>query len=76
MQNAIEQVGPWKNQKTHVTSEWLISELNNKISKIDWPDAKKDVENFLRVHERQGLAVWGYDFFIATVEKMSGYLQK
>lgn len=76
LQKSIEQAGPWKNQEISVTSEWLISELNNKISKIDWQETKKDVENFLRTHERHSLAVWGYDFFIATVEKLSGYLQK
>jgi len=53
---------------------WLINSFN-KISKIDWQEAKKDIENFLRVHERQALAVWGYDFFIAMIEKLSESLQ-
>jgi predicted nucleotidyltransferase component of viral defense system len=74
LQKAIEQVGPWQNQVVDMSKEWLISELKNKIETINWTEAKKDAENFLRIHERQGLEVWGNDFFLATVKKFAEYL--
>lgn len=74
--NAIEQLGPWQNQKITVSSEWLIDELKNKIASVDWVVAKRDIENFLRERERASLNVWGYDFFLAMVQNLAGYLNK
>lgn len=67
-------MGPWKNQIVDVSKDWLFTELNNKIEAINWKEAKNDAENFLRIHERHGLAVWGRDFFLATVKKFAEYL--
>jgi predicted nucleotidyltransferase component of viral defense system len=71
LQKAIEQVGPWKNQIVDISKDWIFSELNKKIESINWIEAKKDAENFLRIHERQGLEVWGNDFFLAMVKKFA-----
>ena len=67
---AIEQAGPWSGKKNNITKEWLSGALIDKISKINWDDAKRDVENFLRERERESLKVWGKDFFIAMVKKL------
>lgn len=74
LQKAVEQVGPWKNQIVNISKDWIIAELNKKIESINWVEAKKDVENFLRIHERQGLDVWGYDFFLTMVKRFAKYL--
>ncbi len=74
LQKAVEQVGPWKNQIVNISKDWIIAELNKKIESINWVEAKKDVENFLRIHERQGLDVWGYDFFLTMVKRFAEYL--
>ena len=68
---AIDQEGPWKKQNIIVTKSWLIETLTEKIEKIDWVNAKRDTENFLREQERESLKVWGTDFFLAMVKKLS-----
>jgi predicted nucleotidyltransferase component of viral defense system len=69
--HAIDQEGPWKNQNITVTKGWLIEALTEKIETIDWVYAKHDAENFLREQEREGLNVWGKEFFLAMVKKLS-----
>jgi hypothetical protein len=76
LQNALEQVGPWQNQKITVTHDWLIATLRNKISTINWAEAKVDAEHFLRIDDRNALKVWGNDFFLATVGKLDNYLKE
>jgi predicted nucleotidyltransferase component of viral defense system len=68
---AIDQEGPWKKQNIIVTKSWLIEALTEKIENIDWTNAKRDTENFLRVQERESLKVWGKNFFLAMVKKLS-----
>jgi len=68
---AIDQEGPWKKQNITVTKSWLIEALTEKIEKIDWVNAKRDAENFLREQERESLKVWATDFFLAMVKKLS-----
>lgn len=74
LQYALKQIGPWQNQEINVTSQWLVQALNDKIITIDWQDAKRDAENFLRAHEREALNVWGNEFFLSTIKKFTGYL--
>lgn len=74
LQYALKQIGPWQNQEINVTSQWLVQALNDKITTIDWQDAKRDAENFLRAHEREALNVWGNEFFLSTIKKFTGYL--
>lgn len=74
LKNALEQTGPWQEQKLVVTADWLVEAFNKKIVTIDWEEAKKDAENFLRMPDRDGLKVWGNDFFLATAKKMADYL--
>ena len=64
----------WQGQELAIDRNWLIDALINKIKGIDWQDAKRDVENFLRAHEREALAVWGEDFFLARVKTLGDYL--
>jgi predicted nucleotidyltransferase component of viral defense system len=68
---AIDQEGPWKNQKTVITKDWLIDSLIEKVERIDWVNAKRDSENFLRERERESLNVWGREFFLAMIKKLS-----
>jgi len=74
LQKALEQMGPWQKQTITVSNQWLIDALIKKIETIDWAVAKEDAENFLRMHEREGLKAWGNDFFLATVKKLADSL--
>jgi len=72
---AIDQTGPWQNQKIIVTSDWLSKTLKQKIRNTDWETAKKDVARFLTPNTLKTLELWQEDFFISRVEKLSGYLK-
>ncbi len=74
LEHAIEQAGAWRHQKTIVSKEWLLTELQKKIETIDWFLAKQDVQGFLRTHEQAALDVWGAPFFSDLVVKLSRYL--
>lgn len=71
LSKAIDQEGAWKNQNIIVTKNWLIEALNKKIEKIDWDYARKDIENFLRARDREGLNIWGVDLFLAMTKRLS-----
>jgi len=74
LSHALEQMGPWQNKGIVVDAKWLVGAFTYKIASINWEEAKRDAENFLQVRDREGLQVWGNDFFLATVKKMAGYL--
>ena len=69
--DAINQEGPWQNQKVKSTKHWLVEALTEKVETIDWVDARRDAENFLRERERESLRVWGKEFFLAMIKKFS-----
>jgi len=75
LQKALEQTGPWKNQELQISDDWLINALNEKIATINWNNAKKDAENFLRLRERESLDIWDKDFFIFTTNKLANNLK-
>lgn len=46
--NGLNQTGPWAGQDIHTDKTWIVDRLNNKISEIDWEEAKNDVRRFLK----------------------------
>lgn len=74
-ENAIEQKGPWENQHLKITPQWYISQLKDKIEKIDWNQAKKDVERFLNEQDRQQLTLWSKELFLDRLKKLESYIE-
>lgn len=70
LQNALYQNGPWKNQYCDVNASWIVSALNQKIKKIDWMHARRDVAPFIKPWQQRSLELWGTEFFHSLVEKM------
>lgn len=69
LKNALNQYGPWKNKEIDIDKEWLHINLNQKITSIDWSDAKKDIDKFLRPDKKKSLQFWSEDFFLKMTEK-------
>ncbi|MCK4608314.1 MAG: nucleotidyl transferase AbiEii/AbiGii toxin family protein [Gammaproteobacteria bacterium] len=73
--SSIDQQGPWKKQHITITPDWFLTALKNKIATLDWKKAISDVGPFLPPAERQSLKIWGVDFFMAKLNKLSLLLQ-
>lgn len=71
LENALNQSGPWKGQNQYIDDKWLHEKLHEKISGINWDDAKQDVERFLRPDKKKTLKLWSEDFFLKMTRKLA-----
>ena len=69
--NGINQQGPWKGQNIKINQDWYIKEMVKKIEKIDWKAAKEEMVRFLRPSAMAGLDVWGKEFLLDRLQKLS-----
>lgn len=70
LQAALLQYGPWKDESLDVTTDWVVTTLNEKITSIDWTKATQDVERFLNATEKESLKLWGERFFRSRTERL------
>ncbi len=71
---ALEQSGPWANTgKIAIDIDWLKQNLEEKIKSINWQDAKKDVQRFIKQDELKSLELWSDRFFLSKLEKLVQY---
>lgn len=70
LENALNQMGPWKDQKIQIDEDWVSEQLILKIKSINWNDAKKDVEKFLKPEKQKTLSLWSEDFFVKMTRKI------
>jgi len=68
--SALEQQGPWKEQKIQVDLNWCRRQLRNKITSVDWVAAKEDVRRFVKASELPSVDLWCRDLFLAQLGKM------
>jgi predicted nucleotidyltransferase component of viral defense system len=74
LQNALKQIGPYKQQEIFLDKKWIIKNLENKIISIDWPKACQDVENFISLEDRKFVQNWTQEFFLSQLLKLNEYL--
>lgn len=74
LENALNQMGPWQNQKLKINKAWFLKELKKKIESMDWQKAKQDVQRFLKPSDLLTLELWSKDFFIDRLQKLASYL--
>lgn len=70
LEAALIQAGPWKGQKPEVDELWIKEKLLAKVASINWDNAAKDVEHFLKPVERESLKLWNERFFTQKIEKL------
>jgi len=75
VRNALYQQGPWAGRKLAITPDWFLEHLAAVIDRIDWTEARADVQRFLPMTEQAGLDAWGRDFFAYQLEQLKRYLQ-
>jgi len=71
LEAALRQFGPWTDDETlAVNVEWLQTEMTKRIQSIDWDEARKDVNRFLRPTEAESLNLWGSRFFESKLNRL------
>lgn len=62
LQNALFQLGPWKNEHLNIDNQWVATKLKEKADRLDWESVKKDVQPFLREKQLRSLDLWDKEF--------------
>jgi len=70
LEKALNQSGPWKNKTVHIDRTWLHDALYQKITSIDWIEARKDVRRFIPVGEQGSIDFWNAEVFIQQLDKL------
>jgi predicted nucleotidyltransferase component of viral defense system len=70
LNSALTQMGPWKGLQLRTNRDWCQEQLRGKIQRIDWRQAREDVQRFVRPHELPSLDIWSKEFFLSQCEKL------
>jgi predicted nucleotidyltransferase component of viral defense system len=74
LQNALDQIGPWQNNKNKINKQWVLTELEKKIMTTNWRSVAGDVTRFLKPRDQQSLEIWSKNFFLDCLQKLQTYL--
>lgn len=67
---ALEQQGPWAGSAPTTDNAWCVRALTDVIAAVDWNQARRDVERFLKPRELPSLELWTTDFFLDRCRKL------
>jgi predicted nucleotidyltransferase component of viral defense system len=70
LSSALRQNGPWQGQVIAVDRDWCVNQLHQKITSINWQQARRDVQRFIKPPELPSLALWSPEFFLSQCEKL------
>lgn len=68
---ALDQIGPWKSQAPRTDDAWCRARLTEMISTVDWLQARRDVQRFLKPHEVPSLEMWTREYFLTQCKKIA-----
>ena len=71
LENALNQLGPWREKNIKVDKLFLRDALFEKIDSLNWDDVKRDVRKFLSPEKAKSLEIWSADFFKSKVSAMT-----
>jgi predicted nucleotidyltransferase component of viral defense system len=60
---ALDQQGPWKGRRPETDDAWCVEQLRATIKDVDWGQARRDVQRFVRLSELPSLELWTREFF-------------
>ena len=69
---ALDQQGPWKDQAPKTDNAWCVEQLRALIADLDWMQARRDVQRFVKPHELPSLELWTRGYFLQQCAKLSG----
>lgn len=68
---AMDQQGLWKGQSPKTDNGWCVEKLRTKIAEIDWMQARRDVQRFVKPNELPSLKLWTVEFFLQQNAKLN-----
>ena len=75
LENALNELGPWKGLGIKVDKTFLNDSLIKKINSLNWDDIKTDVRKFLSPGKAQSLDIWSSNFFESKINKLNGRIK-
>ncbi len=67
--SALNQLGPWQEQRILADKTWVVNELEKKITSMDWKKTAEDVRPFIRANEQPSLDLWAKELFLHQLGK-------
>lgn len=74
LSNACDQQGPWQGKQIQVDKKWYLNAMKEKMTSLDWKQAREDVIRFLKPGDQKSLELWSREFFLDRLEKLASYL--
>jgi len=68
---ALDQQGPWQDKAPKTDDAWCVEQLRSKIAEIDWMQARRDVQRFVKPHELPSLELWTREYFLQQCAKLN-----
>ncbi|NOY76207.1 MAG: nucleotidyl transferase AbiEii/AbiGii toxin family protein [Kiritimatiellaeota bacterium] len=68
---ALNQNGPWAGKSLRIDLDWCVAALKSKVETISWEVAKNDVKRFIRQTELPSIDIWGKEYFLDCIERLS-----
>ncbi len=69
--SALNQYGPWKDQRPQVDPPWVSIMLDRKIRTLDFKAVIADVRRFVRPNELPSLELWSPELFLSRLDRLS-----
>lgn len=70
---ALDQQGPWRGRTPKTDNAWCIDQLRAVVEDVDWKQARRDVQRFVKPHELSSLELWTREFFLERCARLSGH---
>jgi predicted nucleotidyltransferase component of viral defense system len=67
---ALHEQGPWAGSGPATDTAWCVNALTSVIAAVDWEQARRDVQRFLKPREIPSLDLWTAEFFLAQTRKL------
>ena len=67
---ALAQEGPWRGESLPIDDAWCRLALHNRVEQINFHEAARDVERFVKKEEIGSLSVWSQEYFHSLGDKL------
>ena len=73
---ALKQSGYLKNNAGEINVNWLQTHLAKRIQSLNWDEARRDVQRFLRSEKLEVIDLWSEAYFMRKLNRLTGHVLK